>query len=312
MLKFMLIPVPTKITFRPWVELKAKYPKVTQYLGLGLADDAAMQQRYTDLQTNKPASLACFMNLITAMDGIGIGGGKTPLDYLKDINWDNTFAQDRFFGYIDPAMIPAVVATAADGGFAEEKNPAALHEGAALSYKQIEYPYSNVQLTFHQNAADSKVIDGLQCVLFMPDMDLYKDLLDHGVLEVLPNLLTHGLTDLIDILSLRGLDTTDAHESPFTGVPITNPPWTTQTELAECFGLYASIEWSSGKSPNASRLSVSNPCFDDYLGSSSLWAVRSQARVSSLPFERAGLAICIPGHNASWARGGRTRPVHCR
>jgi hypothetical protein len=98
----MLIPVPTKITFRPWADLKAKYPKAAEFLGLRLADDAAAQQRYADLQTNKPASLACFMNLITAMNGIGIGGGKTPLDYLKDINWDDTFAQDRFFGYIDP------------------------------------------------------------------------------------------------------------------------------------------------------------------------------------------------------------------
>lgn len=214
-LKFMLIPVPTKITFRPWVELKAKYPKVAKYLGLGLSDDGAGQRRYTELQANKPASLACFMNLITAMDGIGIGGGKSPLDYLKDINWGDKFAQDRFFCYIDPAMIPAVVATAADGEFAEEKNPGAFHTGATLSYKQVEYSYSNVQLTFHQNAADLKVIDGLECVLFEPDMDLYKDLLDHGVLEVLPNLLTHGLTDPIDILSLRWLDTTDAYESPF-------------------------------------------------------------------------------------------------
>jgi hypothetical protein len=214
-LKFMLIPVPTKITFRPWVELKAKYPKAAEYLGLGLVDDAAAQQRYTDLQNNKPASLACFMNLITAMNGIGIGSGKTPLDYLKEIKWDDTFAQDRFFGYIDPAMIPAVEATARDGGFAEEKDPGVLHPGATLSYKQTEYDYSNVQLTFHQNAPDLKMIDGLQCVLFEPDMDLYKDLLDHGVLEVLPNLLTHGLTDPVDILSLRWLDTTDAYEAPF-------------------------------------------------------------------------------------------------
>jgi hypothetical protein len=214
-LRFMLIPVPTKIAFRPWDELKTKYPKPAQFLALGLAGDAAAQQRYADLQAAKPASLACFMNLITAMDGIGIGGGKTPLDYLKDIHWDNTFAQDRFFGYIDPAMIPAVVATAADGGFAQEQDPGALHPGATLSYKQTEYDYSNVQLTFHQNAADLKMVGDLECVLFEPDMDLYRDLLDHGLLEVLPNLLTHGLTDPIDILSLRWLDTTDANEPPF-------------------------------------------------------------------------------------------------
>jgi hypothetical protein len=214
-LRFMLIPVPTKIAFRPWDELKTKYPKPAQFLALGLAGDAAAQQRYADLQAAKPASLACFMNLITAMDGIGIGGGKTPLDYLKDIHWDNTFAQDRFFGYIDPAMIPAVVATAADGGFAQEQDPGVLHPGATLSYKQTEYDYSNVQLTFHQNAADLKMVGDLECVLFEPDMDLYRDLLDHGLLEVLPNLLTHGLTDPIDILSLRWLDTTDANEPPF-------------------------------------------------------------------------------------------------
>jgi hypothetical protein len=213
-LKFMLIPVPTRITFRPWIGLKAKYPKVAEYLGLGLADDAAAQQRYSDLQAKKPASLACFMNLITAMDGIGIRGGRTPLDYLKEIEWDS-LAQDRFFAYIDPAMIPAVEATAKDGGFAEEKDPGILHPGATLSYKQIEYDYSNVQLTFHQNAADLKMVGDLQCVKFEPDMDLYKDLLDHGVLEVLPNLLTHGKTDPVDILSLRWLDTTDALESPF-------------------------------------------------------------------------------------------------
>jgi len=112
-------------------------------------------------------------------------------------------------------MIPAVQATARDGGFAEEKNPGDFHPGATLSYKQTQYPYSNVQLTFHQNAADCKMIDGVNCVKFEPDMDLYKDLLDHGLLEVLPNLLTHGLTDPIDILSLRWIDTNDAIEPPF-------------------------------------------------------------------------------------------------
>ena len=214
-LKFMLISIPTQLKFRPWVDLKAKYPRIAEFIGLGLPDEAEAEQRYADLQDSKPASLACFMNLITGMDGIGVGGGKTPLDYLKEIRWDDTFAQDRFFAYVDPALIPAVVATAADGEFAEEPNPGAFHSGATLSYKQVEYEYSNVQLTFHQNPADQKVIGGINCVLFEPDMDLYKDLLDHGVLEVLPNLLTHGLTDPVDILSLRWLETNDLAQEPF-------------------------------------------------------------------------------------------------
>jgi len=213
--KFMLISVPTRLIFRPWLDLKAKYPKITEFIGLGSADDGAAEQRYLDLQKTSPAPLACFMNLITAMGGIGIGGGKTPLDYLKEIKWDSSFAQDRFFGYVDPALIPLVVATAKDGGFAEEKDPGTFHPGATLSYKQIDYDYSNVQLTFHENPPDRKDIGGLSCVLFEPDMDLYKSLLDHGALEVLPNLLTHGKTDPVDILSLRWLDTNDSGEDPF-------------------------------------------------------------------------------------------------
>lgn len=41
------------------------------------------------------------------------------------------------------------------------------------------------------------MVDGLECVMLEPYMDLYKDLLDHGLLEVLPNLLTHGLTEAV-------------------------------------------------------------------------------------------------------------------
>jgi hypothetical protein len=214
-LKFLLIRVPTKLMFREWAELKAKYPKAAGLLALGVAGDAAAQQRYLDLQKEKPAALACFLNLTTAMDELVVGGQKTPLDYLKEITWDKTFAQDRFFGYADKALIPAVVAAAQDGEFAKEDDPGLLHPGATLSYKQTQYDYSNVQLTFHENPPDRKVIGGVECVKFEPDMDLYKDQLNHGLLEVLPNLLTHGLTDPVDIFSLRWLDTADAGDPPF-------------------------------------------------------------------------------------------------
>jgi hypothetical protein len=214
-LKFLLIQVPTKLMFREWAELRAKYPKAAGLLALGVAGDAAAQQRYLDLQKEKPAALACFLNLTAAMDELVVGGQKTPLDYLKEITWDNTFAQDRFFGYVDKALIPAVVAAAQDGEFAEEKDPGLLHPGATLSYKQTLYDYSNVQLTFHENPPDRKVIGGVECVKFEPDMDLYKDQLNHGLLEVLPNLLTHGLTDPVDVFSLRWLDTADAGDPPF-------------------------------------------------------------------------------------------------
>jgi hypothetical protein len=213
--KFLMIPVPTKVVFPAWSALKTKNPKAAELLGLDLANEAGAQQRYLDLQKSKPAALACFLNLTAAMDELVVGGQKTPLDYLKEIEWDNTFAQDRFFGYVDKALIPAVVAAAKDGEFAEENDPGLLHPGATLSYKQTQYDYSNVQLTFHENPPDRKTIEGVDCVKFEPDMDLYKDQLDHGLLEVLPNLLTHGLTDPIDIFSLRWLDSADAGEAPF-------------------------------------------------------------------------------------------------
>lgn len=213
--KFLMIPVPTKVLFRGWAELKTKYPKAAELLGLGSANEAGAQQRYLDLQKSKSAALACFLNLTAAMNELVVGGQKTPLAYLKEIEWDNTFAQDRFFGYVDKALIPAVVAAAKDGEFAEEKDPGLLHPGATLSYKQTQYDYSNVQLTFHENPPDRKTIGGVDCVKFELDMDLYKDQLDHGLLEVLPNLLTHGLTDPIDIFSLRWLDAADAGEALF-------------------------------------------------------------------------------------------------
>jgi hypothetical protein len=210
-LKLMLIPSGAKISFCSWDTLKSKYPRASYFLGLG-DDDGAARARYLELQKSKPAALACFLNLITAMMDINLNG-KSPLDFIKGICWDSTFAQDRFFGYADPAIIPAIQAAAAEGDFAEEKDCAAFHKGSTCSYKQTTYDYSNVQLTFHEG--DTQLIDGVKCVKIEPDMDLYKSLLNHGLMEVLPNLSTHGLTNPVDILSLRWLDSADDNESNF-------------------------------------------------------------------------------------------------
>lgn len=147
------------------------------------------------------------------MGEIGIGGNSSPLDYIKAVCWDDTFAQDRFFGYADPAVIPLIRAAATEGEFAEEKGCAAFHPNATCSYKQTKYDYANVQLTFHEG--DKRNIGGSDCVKIEPDMDLYKNQGEHGVEEVLPNLSTGGKTEPLDVLQLRWMDAVRSDGSIF-------------------------------------------------------------------------------------------------
>src|SRR5437899_4454175 len=89
------------------------------------------------------------------MRGITLPGNTTPLDYFKRLLWDETMAQDRFFGYADPQFVTAVRAAAAAGHFAEEEDCASFHPGATCSYKQTDYDVANVQLTFHEKRHSS-------------------------------------------------------------------------------------------------------------------------------------------------------------
>ena len=113
--------------------------------------------------------------------------------------------QDRFFSYVDKTLISDVVKAGKMGSFAEEKGPGILHPGATLSYKQIQFDVTNVQLTFHEGNA--KTLPGpngpVDCVVIEPDIDYYKDLLTHFFMEVLPNKFTGGLSDPRAVYVLR-------------------------------------------------------------------------------------------------------------
>jgi hypothetical protein len=65
----------------------------------------------------------------------------------------------------------------------------------------VQFGEANVQLTFHEN--EKKVIGGVNCVMLEPDMDYYRDLPAHVILEVIPNGLTHSLTDPAEVYVLR-------------------------------------------------------------------------------------------------------------
>jgi hypothetical protein len=215
----MLLPKDGKFNFHDalWSTLKQMHPQLALLLAHGAADDAAAQDRYSQLMENRPASLASFLNLATAMAAIHLPVG-TPLDYIKEIIWDDTFAQDRFFGYADKALIDQIKIATQQGEFAPEIDPWLFHPSATSSWKQIEFGEANVQLTFHEG--DTKQIDGVDCVKIEPDIDYYKDLGAHFLLEVIVNAVSHTLTDPRQVYVLRWIAGRHA------GVADFNPPYT--------------------------------------------------------------------------------------
>jgi hypothetical protein len=181
----------------PWSTAKAAYP----FIASG-ADDATGAQRYTNLMEQTPKSLACLLNLGEAMSQISLSQG-TPLDYIKQLRWDGQYvpAQDRFFAWCDVALIDQVKIAAAAGKFAVEIDPGLLHPGATSSWKQIQFGEANVQLTFHEG--NKETIDGVNCVMIEPDIDYYRDPAAHIILEVIPNAITHTLTEPSEVYVLR-------------------------------------------------------------------------------------------------------------
>ena len=165
------------------------------------ANSADGKARYDDLlEQERP--LASLLNLAEAMSQINLSQG-TPLDYIKQIRWDAPYApaQDRFFGWCDVALIDQVRIAADAGNFAIENNPGLFHPGATSSWKQIQFGEANVQLTFHEN--DKLLVDGVNCIMVEPDIDYFKDLGAHAIFEVIPNALTHSLTDPTEVYVLR-------------------------------------------------------------------------------------------------------------
>lgn len=167
--------------------------------------DQDAQDRFSQMmETDSSKPLACMMNLVTAMNAIDLDG-RSPASYIRQVRWDYKFpAQDRFFAYCDAALVDAVRAAAAKGQFAVEANAAFFHPGATLSWKQIQFPEANVQLTFHTNPDDCVAANNW--VTVEPDIDYYKDLLNHGVLEVVPNKVTGGLTEPAQVYVQRWIE----------------------------------------------------------------------------------------------------------
>ena len=212
----MLVPKNHSFQFLAWNELKKRYPRIAAFL-MCAGDESEALKQYQGLATGRPEALASLLNLITAMAAIQLPVG-TPLDYFRRIEWGDSLAQDRFFAFADMAIVQQVKAAAADGEFAPEPSPGMFHGDATSSYKQIQFGEANVQLTFHEKTVET--IGGTKCIRVEPDIDYYKDLLAHSLLEVIPNMLSHGLTSPQAVYVLRWIAGRHA------GVPEFDPSYT--------------------------------------------------------------------------------------
>jgi hypothetical protein len=199
--ELMLLKKDAAFNFRSaaWAALGQNYPEQAALLRAGAADEGSAADRYGQLLENRPQVLACYFNLATAMAQIHLPV-KTPLFYMRELLWDR-MQPDRFFAWAEPALIDQVMQAAAQGQFSPEVGTALFHAGATRSWKQIQFGEANVQLTFHEN--ERKTINGAECVLVEPDIDYYKDLGAHALLEVAINTLTQSLTDPRQVYVLR-------------------------------------------------------------------------------------------------------------
>lgn len=199
--------------FQP-VEVIQADPMLYQLLVNGAAGDVAA--RYHTAIENLPLQLGALLTIGTAIRDIPLDDQSSPLGYYWEVIWD-LLMQDRFWAWVEAGLADRIKALAALHSFAEEQDAAHWHPGipgrvqpATRSWKQTRFDVSNVQLTFHEtNTRTIQRPDGtnVACVIVEPDIDYYKDILSHGLLEVLPNLLTGGKTDPRQDYALRWMAT---------------------------------------------------------------------------------------------------------
>lgn len=169
--------------------------------------DPAAAMKYDALRQSQPECLSCLLNITAA-----IGSLPTPfLQHFKLIDLERLGAAqstegvkpDRFFAWVDPKIQKDIVA---DGSTFEKAN-SALHPNATSSFKETRFDEANLQFTFHEN--DKQTISGVECIKVEMDMDYYKDIGAHVLLEVIPNEVSRrlqigpGLTDPRTIYAMR-------------------------------------------------------------------------------------------------------------
>ena len=225
----LAIPDNGRFHFPPWEQFKQRDPRILRLVTNGAPGDPA--RRYSDTIEASPMQLGALLNLATAIRDIPLDDGTSPLDkYYWEVIWD-LLAPDRFWAWVDARLADRIQTLATLHAFAPEPSPGGWHpaipgrvDSATRSWKQTRFDVTNVQLTFHETTRRTlSDPDGnsVECVVVEPDIDLYKDLLSHGLVEVIPNALTDGKTDPRTVYALRWMATRQEH-----GVPEFDPPTT--------------------------------------------------------------------------------------
>jgi hypothetical protein len=101
----MLVPKNPILQFDPFDTIRANHPKIAQFLSLTPPGGSA-QDNYEEMVEDHIRSVACLLNLATAMSQVFLKDG-TPLDYFRGIEWAS-LAEDRFFGYAVPDLASEV------------------------------------------------------------------------------------------------------------------------------------------------------------------------------------------------------------
>jgi hypothetical protein len=198
----MLIPKPHAFDFgeADWDQIKGDWPAAYRALAFGVPESDA-RARY-DALLGAPLPAAALWNIMTTMRDVQLPQGS-PLDYLREVVWDGELAPsgDRFFAFADARLIEQVELAHQQGTFEPEPNPGLFHAGATRSFKHVAFGEANLQLTFHEGT--TKNVAGETWVRVEPDIDYYKDVLAHALLEVLPHQLGGPKTDPAIVYVLR-------------------------------------------------------------------------------------------------------------
>jgi hypothetical protein len=199
----MLIPKDGKPHFVGMASIKAQRPILANLLGAGVVSVQDADRRYQDLMENRPLALACLLNLTTALSQLRLASG-TPTDYLKELIWDNSMTQDRFFAWADAKLVDQVATVARSQGFAFKPDAGYFLSAngafgpATRSYRQTEFDAANLQLGFHER--NRHVINGIDCIIIEVGIDYYGQVLDRTAVA---SLLAGTPTDPRHVYALR-------------------------------------------------------------------------------------------------------------